>query len=50
MSMPEGKRMVLVLKRDRFGNWWKKNGGVDYGWTATTWEIIKKICEAKNKA
>jgi hypothetical protein len=42
--------MVLVLKRDRFGNWWRKNGGVDYGWTAMTPEEAALYERAASKS
>jgi hypothetical protein len=50
MGMPEGKRMVLVVKRERSGQWSKKDGGVVYGWTEMTPEEAALYERAASKS
>jgi hypothetical protein len=50
MGMPEGKRMVLVVKRERSGQWFKKNGGMVYGWTLMSYEEAVLYERAASKA
>jgi hypothetical protein len=50
MGMPEGKRMVLVVKRERSGQWFKKDGGMVHGWTEMTPEEAALYERAASKA
>ena len=46
MGRQQGVRFVLVLKRDREGQWYRKTGGREPFWVKTTWADI--IAENKD--